>query len=1780
MTDDTDPFKNNKSLAAQISFTITSSFISYNKKMKKNKKQLTDDVSNEYLTNCQSALQAIRSIARAECDSGIANAVKKIMKKGKNDQQADIALLLSSISPSFHEIKNVQDCHTSDLNTLLPPLIALEHPKSTIRIRAIQNLVLQSNSDTNNQFKSMSNNEDSLYNAFMRRFCVEEDIKVALALSKALKEIIDKDTSIQNIPNGKDALKSLYKWTIVGKDGKKGKTKYTSDYISLTCFSLYLCGFAANTKRRESAINDSLHQGIISHLNCFDLTDAMKTDVETSAATALLRSLSMSHEISVIESAKTQLAQHKLCLRMLQQCLITPLIFHKMKYGKDIHDAIKSRCLLVTMDALTQSLEKGIQNSNDFAKDSTESIMTALFTILKNAPEKKTQLQVLLKSISACLKACFDISFTSTSLDVKRKIQFLIVEIASIKSTNIYNTIGADAVKQLLSYIVDPTCSFISILMEGCLRPSTGTVAMRRLCTLLTEMMKSNELPVTTLMHGIIPSLSLLHDSDPKTRESALDLLAQFVINATNSPNHLEDLTELSNLCRLASEKDVSWSFRRDIIMDGGSAFPRLLRKAIEDSNSPAILRKALLNQCYLIATATSSTTDEEKKQWLPLGEAIGGCYASHLILSTMEAMDNSIFPLQERWEFAGKGICESFFSMKDEQDVQKSDMIEIPSTIQFLFQSIVRMLKGVVIDINALEASDASNIVIMSSPSKIGGRRRSYSINATEGATYINPYPKDMSTFIENVLHDSSVFNIYQEYFKAQTIELVINSSWGNVVFPKLTKITQRTISSALLILRSKGYEPAGAALFNLPLSHDDFLNVWKQIQSAKNGSSQPTNNLVLLTFLADCIHEKTNTISKSRDGTWKLISMLFEQLNTLSTIKKKDATNMRDELDDGAYDYTCFCLLRTLISLYEGIKDGDGKSVTMKAKALKSNINLLTALIGSGNSHVLPNGDIIMPLISDKARTASLNLLTHLCAQAPSKVVHSLLPAMMSTISASSPGRQTRCAGKALSAVVPAFCTYANAAELSIIHLLSTFISSCNVRAGFSDDQIIDLYGCMLEALSSVNAKEGPSSFVSCYLANVAFSHCVSPENNINHEHEKKIKMSEVDLSVNLLQKSKPPNQLGAFLQILQNISYFITILSRHDEDFELEAKNGIGVMEEKNEYISLIVTELDLITLCCYGSSLNEGEPLKSIPKGSMTITNVDTLKNEQRSIMWLTTTLLSLVRRGMKNPSIEKVVKNSEGLDTNVYLYLWQQLMQIQTESSRVLRDASTIGKDFWKAIHLASQDTMEILQRILPLHQFLACTTALLKEAEINHEFCKRALLLLSDRASAVKDPAEILLYLETVPDLVDLIRHNEQSDSYDRRNTITQQTALMAIEHIAQSLPPNPIFQIANRMRSVCIPALEVVLNVITESCNKISKPELEDKEQNQSFNILDGQLFGSAVICAGTLISILKQRCVPLLPGLLKPILQCFSHVNEMKKKRFPDQESIKKATDENDNIYLTLKLLQRSILHTFSAVLDTLPNFFSPYLKTILSPSHLPSSSLRRSDHGEPDSVEILADEILSDMASKIPIRSLVPNLCDSIQKNFAEDDENEFKEIETLLKMLTESIKQASRLQLSPMINVVVGALTVIYDRTITGGPAQSNLITTTSECVLSLVMKISEAQLRPLYARLREWKGELDEGDDHTKLSVARRYAFWKMSATLSMQLKGIFLPCFSSVVLDAVKELVSSISMYHFSTFRYFSFVVIQQIFYYSLFLNSVGVCSCKVGGFIEIIKTS
>lgn len=207
-----------------------------------------------------------------------------------------------------------------------------------------------------------------------------------------------------------------------------------------------------------------------------------------------------------------------------------------------------------------------------------------------------------------------------------------------------------------------------------------------------------------------------------------------------------------------------------------------------------------------------------------------------------------------------------------------------------------------------------------------------------------------------------------------------------------------------------------------------------------------------------------------------------------------------------------------------------------------------------------------------------------------------------------------------------------------------------------------------------------------------------------------------------------------------------------------------------------------------------------------------------------------------------------------------------------------------------------------------------------------------------------------------------------------------------------------------------------------------------------------------------------------------------------------------------------------QLAILRTISIIAEVLPGFLLPHLPLIFSSDALPAASLVDSDH----SIVAASKQLEVSLATKTPVRQLIPCLSNALAKTLSQKGNSEgWEEACTILRAMGTALENSTRADLTSVVGKIFNGLVSAYA---CEGDAESTiqLLQNANKCLLSLVMKLSETQLRPLYARLREWRGDIS----------SRRYAFWSLSAELSKALKSIFFPSLTSVITDLVDELVS------------------------------------------------
>ncbi len=1036
------------------------------------------------------------------------------------------------------------------------------------------------------------------------------------------------------------------------------------------------------------------------------------------------------------------------------------------------------------------------------------------------------------------------------------------------------------------------------------------------------------------------------------------------------------------------------------------------------------------------------------------------------ILLSAMESAGESSFPLSLRWSSAGKPI----FARLVDWPFPRSD------STQQMVECVLVMLKGVKVD----KVSMDEGVVITTGPSSSGGRRRAYSIGMSDCISHIDPYPDDMKEAITSLL--SMTIKNSDDSFSSGLFETLVRvvigrTSWASGVFSKIDDTSRGKIVDSLLHLRSDGnFESAGLAMLGLPIRAHEFASALSSKSSRVN--KEGAGGLLALTTLTDCVRAQSEALSVDKSVS-ALASSLFAKLSTLSTSTVSN---------DGS-DYARTCIIYALLKLAEtdSLLKSKNSGSTKFAKDISAHSKLLVSLLGN-------EGGSLKPLVSSKSKSLCLKLLTHLCAVSPTSVVDSLVPAMINAISGDVVN--TNITKDALMAVVPAFCKHAHSADFTLLDLLNAFIDRFKEAHDVSWDVKLDLYICLNQALMSSQDADSVGEVVSTVISVYLASEAPGDKGSMDVDQDQ----TPLSFATSLLTLVNGEIQIETSLEILQYVGKLLACLQSTDEE----------QTADDSQFYSVGAKEL-------LNLALRGFDPEPSANQHRMTC-------------IWLLMSLLDVVKNIFATPIVKRAVRHSDDQQAAVCLKVWQELMVLQSSAShtRFAEAKSTIRDVFWSSIGDKVGSVLSDLQRLLPVPHFLASMTSIMNDSEIEVEIQTRAILLLAERSveTDVNSP-EAALFLEMLPELFKLssakLPKNKKSESY-RRTAALHQSSFKAIDHFVRSFGLAATDEYILRKRAkVFMPALQSVANCLQRISTKITFPDQDSDDILISCFTAETQTFTSAALCASSLVTLLNAKCLALLPKLVKPLLTILKSSNE-------NQGQINNEKSQSDTILQSIRLIQLSTLRALVAVAERIPQFFVPYVETLLGPNVLPAACLRNSHSEEDIAVNNTAERLDHAIATQTPVRQLIPILSKATSKclKSGSDKEEIWRESLIIFKILKLAITSSSRVDLAPLAGKIINSLVQAYSFDCKV-EAMCELLSVANDTMLSMVMKLSEAQLRPLYAKLRQWRGDLDQSSSDSD-SVRKRNAFWSLSAAMSKELRSIFLPCLSTVVGDIIKEL--------------------------------------------------
>lgn len=988
---------------------------------------------------------------------------------------------------------------------------------------------------------------------------------------------------------------------------------------------------------------------------------------------------------------------------------------------------------------------------------------------------------------------------------------------------------------------------------------------------------------------------------------------------------------------------------------------------------------------------------------------------------------------------------------------MKKSSDFELTSGVCVLIDTVIVMLKGVTVE--GFHGQEA--VLISTGPSTTGRRSRSYSIGAVDGITSIKSYPKVMTDTVLALLSEAKINktnSCIRKICDRLNHNVLGRNSWANGIFPGLNSNIRESITEDLLALRcDANLESASQALITLPLSSSDISHAL-----VSNQNYDDPRDLLAVTILSDCIRARAQKMTKDKHISL-LISQLYDILRELSD-------NSSIISSDGS-DYTRTCILQALTVLTE-----NNSSWTKKQeKEIETQSQLLVSLLGESSN-------TIKLLVSNRSKSICLRLLTQLCALSPSVVVKSLVPAMIGVISSNRINLSS--IKDTFLAIIPVYCEHAAMSSSSLFSLIKAVIdevSNSDVSSVEKQQLICKLGESLLASVEDKYFGQVSASILIAYTASEAQN--LAGNGSVQNDEDSPILMAK-----SVLAEVGPIIQIETSLQMLHFIDALLSNLNDDDGDRSEGATN----------FFMIQVT--DIVNMV----SLSGGQ-------------------KPHLSLMWCVITLIEIMKNIYAASNVKRAIRLGDSNQASICLNIWQELMILQ--SSVTIKHAKSckgeksgfLDEKFWFSVVDGLNKALVTLQSLLPVPHFLASISAMIENPDIDVEIKRRALFLLSERSGEI-DPAspEATLFLEMLPDLIKIAGEkapeNENVDEF-RCTSILAQSSFRAIDTFVKNFGLNmDNDKMLKKRLDIFYPAVQTVTNYLNRISNFFSFAAT-DKDIIVSRN-LEAQTLSSAALCASSLVTFMKAKCIPALPKLAHPLVNLLVDCN-----RFQQEYSVHGMSQ-------SIQLVQMSVLRSILAISDNLPQFFVPHIGPLLSVNGLPSLCLRSHSNDGDLHVQSLVDRIERSISIHIPARQLLPVLSKAILLCIS--DIASLSESMVLLKMMKLSIDNAPRPDIAPMAGKIVHALLQAYSIEC-DIQTRLEIMDVANSTLLSMILKLSEAQLRPLYSKLREWRGEFEENHVNDT-SSSKRYAFWSLSAAMAKELRSIFLPCMSAVVGDMVKEL--------------------------------------------------
>uniref|UniRef100_A0A8C5VQD2 HEAT repeat-containing protein 1 n=1 Tax=Microcebus murinus TaxID=30608 RepID=A0A8C5VQD2_MICMU len=453
----------------------------------------------------------------------------------------------------------------------------------------------------------------------------------------------------------------------------------------------------------------------------------------------------------------------------------------------------------------------------------------------------------------------------------------------------------------------------------------------------------------------------------------------------------------------------------------------------------------------------------------------------------------------------------------------------------------------------------------------------------------------------------------------------------------------------------------------------------------------------------------------------------------------------------------------------------------------------------------------------------------------------------------------------------------------------------------------------------------------------------------------------------------------------------------------------------------------------------------------------IFNVDTHTSKQlRHFKFLSVSFMSQLLAS--NSFLKKVLESGgpqilQGLEERL---LETVLGYINTVAQSVEKNADKLTVKFWRALLSKAYDMLDKVNALLPTETFIPVIRGLVGNPLPSVR--RKALDLLNNKLQQNISWKKKIIhrFLKLVPDLLAIVQFKKKEG--EEEQAINRQTALYTLKLLCKNFGaenPEPF-----------VPVLDTAVKLIS--------PERKEEK-----NVL-----GSALLCIAEVASTLEALAIPQLPSLMPSLLTTMRNTSDL----------------VSSEVYLL------SALAALQKVVETLPHFISPYLEGVLSQViHLEKIT---SEMGPASQANIRLTSLKKTLATTLAPRVLLP----AINRTYKQIKKNWKNHMGPFMSILQEHIGVMKKEELtshqSQLTTFFLEALDFRAQHSENDleeiGKTESCII----DCLVAMVVKLSEVTFRPLFFKLFDWAKTEDAPKD-------RLLTFYNLADCIAEKLKGLF-----------------------------------------------------------------